>query len=100
MKQVLFIYLFGMKYPASRMIGGSMKRKKTFGVSVEGGCSDVRNRRNPMMIPTTMRRHDSGKMWCSFGVMWNPANIKRVNSFSLSFHRRHKQKLELKSLAQ
>ena len=63
------------------MIGGSMKRKKTFGVSVEGGCSDVRNRRNPMMIPTTMRRHDSGKMWCSFGVMWNPANIKRVNSF-------------------
>ena len=62
MKQVLFIYLFGMKYPASRMIGGSMKRKKTLGVRVEGGCSEVRNRRKPMMIPTTMRRQDSGKM--------------------------------------
>ena len=54
--------LFGMKYPASRMIGGSMKRKKTSGVRVEGGCSEVRNRRNPMMIPTTMRRQDSGKI--------------------------------------
>ena len=51
-----------MKYPASRMIGGSMKRKKTLGVRVEGGCSEVRNRRKPMMIPTTMRRQDSGKM--------------------------------------
>ena len=60
-----------------------MKRKKTLGVSVEGGCSEVRNRRKPMMIPTTMSRQDSGKMWCSFGVMWKPANIKRVNSFSL-----------------
>ena len=25
-----------------------------------------------MMMPTTMRRQDSGKMWCSLGVMWNP----------------------------
>ena len=41
------VYLFGMKYPASRMIGGSMKRKNRFGVNVEGGCSDVRNRRKP-----------------------------------------------------
>ncbi len=39
-----------------------MKRKKTLGVRVEGGCSEVRNRRKPMMIPTTMRRQDSGKM--------------------------------------
>ena len=55
-------YLFGMKYPASKIIGGSMNRKKTSGVRVDGGCSEVRNRRNPMMIPTTMRRQDSGKM--------------------------------------
>ena len=39
--------LFGMKYPASRMMGGSMKRKNRFGVSVEGGCSEVKNRRKP-----------------------------------------------------
>jgi len=44
------------------MIGGSIKRKKTFGVNVEGGCSEVRKRRNPMMIPTTIKRHDSGKI--------------------------------------
>ena len=71
------------------MIGGSIKRKKTFGVSVDGGCSDVRKRRNPMMIPTTIRRQDSGNMWCSFGVMWNPANIacKQLNIFSFKrFH--------------
>ena len=29
-----------------------MKRKKTSGVRVEGGFSDVRKRRKPMMIPT------------------------------------------------
>jgi hypothetical protein len=39
--------LLGMKYPASRMMGGSMNRKNTSGVRVEGGCSEVRNRRNP-----------------------------------------------------
>ena len=65
--------LFGMKYPASRMMGGSMKRKNTLGVRVEGGCSLVRKSRKPMMIPTTMSRQDSGNMWCSLGVMWNPA---------------------------
>ena len=69
MGDIIIIYLFGIKYPASRMIGGSMKRKKTFGVNVEGGCSEVRKRRNPMIIPTTMRRQDSGKMWWSLGVM-------------------------------
>ena len=58
-----------MKYPASRMMGGSMKRKKTSGVRVEGGFSEVRKSRKPMMIPTTMRRQDSGKMWWSLGVM-------------------------------
>jgi hypothetical protein len=36
-----------MKYPASRMMGGSMNRKNTSGVRVEGGCSEVRNSRNP-----------------------------------------------------
>ena len=25
-----------------------------------------------LMILTTMRRQDSGKIWCSLGVMWNP----------------------------
>ena len=44
--------LLGMKYPASRMIGGSMKRKKMSGVSVVGGSSLVRNNKKPMMIPT------------------------------------------------
>ena len=66
----------GMKYPASRMMGGSMNRKNTLGVRVEGGCSLVRNRRNPMMMPTTMRRQDSGKMWWSLGVMWKPKSAK------------------------
>ena len=45
------------------MMGGNMKRKKMLGVRVEGGCSEVRNSRNPMMIPTTMSRQDSGNMW-------------------------------------
>ena len=53
-----------------------------------------------MMIPTTMSRQDSGKMWCSFGVMWKPANIKRVNSFCpeqfrVSRRRRRHNYLEL-----
>ena len=85
-----------MKYPASRMMGGSMKRKKTLGVNVEGGCSEVRKRRNPMMIPTTIRRQDSGKMWCSFGVMWKPEYIFAcqqiqflVACMSMTFHAKH-----------
>ena len=32
----------------------------------------VRMSRNPMMMPTTMRRHDSGKMLGNLGVMWKP----------------------------
>ena len=28
------------------------------------------------MILTTMRRQDSGKIWCSLGVMWNPEEMK------------------------
>ena len=27
-------------------------------------------------ILTTMRRQDSGKIWCSLGVMWNPEEMK------------------------
>ena len=29
-----------------------------------------------VMILTTMRRQDSGKIWCSLGVMWNPEEKK------------------------
>ena len=29
-----------------------------------------------LMILTTMRRQDSGKIWCSLGVMWNPEEKK------------------------
>ena len=29
-------------------------------------------------MPTTIRRQDSGKMLCSFGVMWNPAKNKET----------------------
>ena len=41
-------------------------------------CSLVRMRRNPMMIPTTMRRQDSGKMFGNLGVMWNPEKIREM----------------------
>jgi hypothetical protein len=58
-----------MKYPASRIIGGNMNKKNTPGVKVEGGVPAVRNKRNPIRIPTTTRRHDSGNIVCSFGVM-------------------------------
>ena len=34
-------------------------------------------RRKPMMMPTTMRRHDSGKMFGNLGVMWNPEKKKK-----------------------
>ena len=30
-----------------------------------------------MMMPTTMRRHDSGKMFGNLGVMWNPETKKK-----------------------
>ena len=30
-----------------------------------------------MMILTTMRRQDSGNIWCSLGVMWNPACVNK-----------------------
>ena len=53
----------GMKYPASKMMGGNMNRKNTSGVSVEGGsCFEVQNNRKPIMIPTTFKRQDSGNM--------------------------------------
>jgi hypothetical protein len=51
-----------MKYPASRIIGGSMYRKNTSGVKVDGGWSVVRKRRNPIRIPTTIRRLIGGKI--------------------------------------
>jgi hypothetical protein len=63
---------FGIKYPASRIMGGSMKRKKVSGVSVVGTLSLVRMRRKPIIMPTTMRRQDSGKMLGNLGVMWKP----------------------------
>ena len=34
-------------------------------------------RRKPMMMPTTMRRHDSGKMFGNLGVMWNPERMEK-----------------------
>ena len=30
-----------------------------------------------VMILTTMRRQDSGKIWCSLGVMWNEQEKQR-----------------------
>ena len=42
--------LLGIKYPASRIMGGSMNKKNTSGVRVEGGCSEVRNSRNPKYL--------------------------------------------------
>ena len=53
-----------MKYPASRIMGGNMNKKNTSGVKVDGGsCLEVQNRRKPMIIPTTMSKQDSGKIW-------------------------------------
>ena len=49
-----------------------MNRKNVSGVSVVGTSSDVMMRRNPMMIPITINKQDSGKMDGSFGVMWKP----------------------------
>ena len=51
--------LLGMKYPASRMMGGSMKRKKRSGVRVVGALPEVKYSRNPIRIPMTTNRHDS-----------------------------------------
>ena len=42
---------------------------------MDGGRSVVRKSRKPIRIPTTMSRHDSGKMCASFGVMWKPARV-------------------------
>ena len=51
--------LLGMKYPASRMIGGSMNRKNRSGVRVVGALPEVKYSRNPIRIPMTTNRHDS-----------------------------------------
>jgi len=39
------------------------------GVKVEGGFSIVKKSKNPMRIPRTIRRQDSGKILESFGVI-------------------------------
>lgn len=64
--------LLGMKYPASRMIGGSMYKKKVSGVS---GCTWtlwVLSSNAPMSTPTKISRQDSGNILDSFGAMWKP----------------------------
>jgi len=42
------------------------------GVNVEGGLSVVKKSKNPIRIPITIRRQDSGKILESFGVIWKP----------------------------
>ena len=62
------------------MIGGSINKKKTSGVKVDGGsCSEVQNKRNPITIPTTISKQDSGKIWWSFGVIWKPEKKVRLS---------------------
>ena len=78
--------LLGMKYPASRMIGGSMKRKKVSGVRVVGTSSEVRMSRNPIRMPTTISRQDSGKMWGNLGVMWKPGAKKNKLGTEVGAH--------------
>ena len=51
--------LLGMKYPASRMMGGSMNKKNRSGVRVVGALPEVKYSRNPIRIPMTTNRHDS-----------------------------------------
>ena len=52
--------LFGMKYPASSTIGGSMNRKKMFGVRVVSGiCPAVKKTMMPTTMPRMIKRHDS-----------------------------------------
>ena len=55
--------LFGIKYPASPMIGGSRKRKKMSGVSVVGLSSSgaTKKKNNPMRRPNKTRTLDSGR---------------------------------------
>lgn len=63
---------FGMKYPASRIIGGSIYRKKVFGVSGDTSNRATNSRITPMITPIKISRHDSGKMRFSLGDRWKP----------------------------
>ena len=51
-----------MKKPASKMIGGSMNKKKMFGVKVAGGTpSEALYKIAPITRPIRIKRQDSGK---------------------------------------
>ena len=63
---------FGTKYPASKIMGGSMYKKKVVGVSGETWTPFTWKSIRPMRIPVRIRRHDSGKMCDNFGVTWKP----------------------------
>lgn len=53
---------FGIKYPASKIMGGSIKWKKVLGVSGDTCTLCVWNSSSPITSPTKISRHDSGKM--------------------------------------
>lgn len=58
---------FGIKYPASNIIGGSMYRKNVFGVNGDTSMRVPNNRITPIITPITISRHDSGKIRFNFG---------------------------------
>lgn len=64
---------FGMKYPASKIIGGSMYRKNVLGVSGDTSNRVPYSKITPIITPITISRHDSGKMRFNFGDLWKPA---------------------------
>lgn len=65
--------LLGIKQPASKMMGGSIYRKNVSGVNGDiCTLSVVWNNNTPITTPTTISRHDSGKIEDNFGVIWKP----------------------------
>lgn len=69
----------GIKYPASKIIGGSIYKKNVFGVNGESRSIWVPNNNiMPIKTPMTIRRHDSGNILFSFGDLWKPVIEKKI----------------------
>lgn len=69
---------FGMKYPASNIIGGNIYKKNVCGVNGETSKRVPNRRRTPINTPIEINKHDSGKIWLSFGDLWKPMK-KEIN---------------------
>ena len=57
------------------MMGGSMYKKNVVGVSGWTPLLCVWKRSKPITMPTTISKHDSGKIDESFGAIWKPVAL-------------------------